>query len=344
MDAVTHALLGAKLGWVAAPCKPRLQLRERLGLGAAAAVFPDVDFVGFLFDPLAFLARWHQGPTHSLVLLPVWALAMAGAFAALKRRGDVLPEALLVCALGLASHVAADFITVYGTALFFPLSDERFALGTTFVIDPLFTAIVAASLAWGVHSGGRSPAALGLTLICLYVGLQALLRETALSHAQDWARAANVPAARVDALPQPFSPFNWKLIVASGTTRLQAHANLLGHPPLLPLATARSYRPLDALEWERRELYGAAPDTRPLVATLWQDPRLADFRRFAAHPALSRIDAQGGAICVWFTDLRYDLPALPDTFRYGLCRDGPEAPWGLFRLRYFSQDARVRVR
>jgi len=42
--------------------------------------------------------------------------------------------------------------------------------------------------------------------------------------------------------------------------------------------------------------------------------------------------------CVWFTDLRYDLPALPDTFRYGHCQTPPGAPWRLFRLRYFTVD------
>jgi inner membrane protein len=46
---------------------------------------------------------------------------------------------------------------------------------------------------------------------------------------------------------------------------------------------------------------------------------------------------------VWFTDLRYDLPALPDTFRYGFCRDAAGEAWTLYRLRYFSDDARQPV-
>jgi inner membrane protein len=80
-------------------------------LGAIAAAFPDIDFAGFLVDPLAFLAHWHQGPTHSLVLLPLWAAALGSAFAALAKRRPALAEAALVSAMGLATHIATDVIT-----------------------------------------------------------------------------------------------------------------------------------------------------------------------------------------------------------------------------------------
>jgi inner membrane protein len=76
---------------------------------------------------------------------------------------------------------------------------------------------------------------------------------------------------------------------------------------------------------------------------LWNDPRFAPFRRFAVYPAVSRIESLGGSTCVWYTDLRYDLPALPDTFRYGFCRDGADASWELYRLRYFSERSRQRL-
>lgn len=61
------------------------------------------------------------------------------------------------------------------------------------------------------------------------------------------------------------------------------------------------------------------------------------------HPALSRIDAGRTSTCVWFTDLRYDLPAWPDTFRYGYCRELQAGDWRLYRLRYFSDDARQAI-
>ncbi len=181
-----------------------------------------------------------------------------------------------------------------------------------------------------------------------YVTLQAGLRQQAL----DLARTAVPAAARWAAFPQPFSPFNWKLIASSEAQHLQAHVNLAGHRTLVPawqalrplhdIATA--FRPPVALEWQVRHRFGPHPELQPVAQTLWADERFAAFRRFATHPSLSAIEQEGGGVtCVWFTDLRYDLPALPDTFRYGFCREGTEAQWQLFRLRYFSRDARQHI-
>ena len=103
-------------------------------------------------------------------------------------------------------------------------------------------------------------------------------------------------------------------------------------------AIARAYEPLDRLVWERRTLFGDEPQVRTLSESLWRRSDFAGFRHFAVHPALSRIDERDAYRCVWFTDLRYDLPASPDTFRYGHCQTPPGAPWRLFRLRYFTVD------
>jgi inner membrane protein len=163
-----------------------------------------------------------------------------------------------------------------------------------------------------------------------------------------------VPAAtQWAAFPQPFSPLNWKLIASSGTQHLQAHVNLAGHRPLVPAwpalrplhDIAAAFRPPAALEWQIRDRFGTHIELRTVAEELWADERFAAFRRFATHPSLSATEPEGGGgvSCVWFTDLRYDLPTLPDTFRYGFSREGPGAPWQLYRLRYFSRDARQRI-
>jgi inner membrane protein len=65
------------------------------------------------------------------------------------------------------------------------------------------------------------------------------------------------------------------------------------------------------------------------------------------HVGRSDGDASVGApgpLCIWFTDLRYDLPGWPDTFRVGVCREAADAPWQAHRLRYLRADARQRLR
>jgi inner membrane protein len=350
VDVVTHALLGAAVAYAVAPAGGRLNTRERLMLGAAAAAFPDIDFIGFLINPLVFLADWHQGPTHSVVLLPLWAVLIAAIFVGLTKRRAAFPEVVLVAGLGLASHIVSDVITAYGTAVPYPLSPLKLSLGTTFVIDPLFTTIVLASLAASLWMGRRSLGALGLLALCGYVVVQASLQQRALDIGREAAQAQGLSIQELSALAQPFSPFNWKLIGSNGVLHYEAYLNVVGHtswvpalPGLLPFhEIAQAYRSPSQLTWQMRSRYGNQPELWPLIEQRWDDPRFAPFRRFALYPSLSGVESSGAQTCVWFTDLRYDLPALPDTFRYGFCRASADQPWELYRLRYFSR-SRQRI-
>ena len=103
----------------------------------------------------------------------------------------------------------------------------------------------------------------------------------------------------------------------------------MGHPALVP-PTARSgglarhrprvHEPSDRLVWERRTLFGDEPQVRASErATLWRRPDFAGLPALRGPSrALPHRRGRDAYRCVWFTDLRYDLPALPDTFRYGL--------------------------
>lgn len=344
MDALAHALLGATLAQAASVRCTSLPQGQRLAVCVGAAVFPDVDFIGFLVDPLRFLAEWHQGPTHSLILLPLWAALIGGVFAlAVKRKAAFLPAGVFA-AVGLASHILLDLLTAYGTAIFHPLSRERFWIGSLFVVDPVFLLIALGALVASLRLRKRWPALAGIALLALYAGGQTLQQLRAADIAQRWAQANGIVPARVAALAQPLSPFNWKLLVVEGARYHQAHLKLVGGGAALPIPgplgeLARAYRPAQRLVWSLHHRYGADAASQAQVLARWHDPRFAPYRRFASFPALSRID-RGRETCIWFTDLRYDLPGLPDTFRYGFCRGGETRPWRLYRLRYFSAEAR----
>jgi inner membrane protein len=63
---------------------------------------------------------------------------------------------------------------------------------------------------------------------------------------------------------------------------------------------------------------------------------LRPFRDFARYPYLYRVEQREDERCVWFSDLRYDWPALPASFRYGLCHRA-DGDWRLYRMRYLSE-------
>lgn len=344
MDTLTHALSGAL---IARATEPRgdspLAARgwRRAMAGFVAAAFPDVDYFLSYVSPVTYLLG-HRGLTHSVLLLPLWALVLAWLFARID--GGRLPwrAYFAVCALALGMHIAGDLITSFGTMIFAPLSDTRWALGTTFIIDPWFTGLIAlALLASATIPRSRAPAVAGLVLLAAYVGMQALLKQQAVQWGEAHARAQGLGKARVSALPRPVSPFNWMVIVDEGSRYHHASVNLRRKQPLPPPGPGAgliarldaAYRPLTGAVWEVTPRFGEGPTEQQLAQEAWRQPGLAFFRWFAAYPALLRVEQGNPSTCVWFYDLRFYIPGregLP--FRFGLCQDGPHRSWQPFQL------------
>jgi len=343
MDTVTHALSGALLACITAPVHARpgdLPLRTRIAAGCAAAAFPDIDFALRLVDTFTYL-NWHQGPTHSLVLLPGWAWLLARAFARLDGRRHRWQAFFAPVVFGLGIHVAGDLLTAYGLMLWAPLSTRRFAVPLAFVIDPWLIAILALGLALALwRTPPRRAAVFALAALAGYVGLLAGLHAQALRAGSAHALARGLEAATVHALPQPLSPLHWKIIVRSGgdhhvaLVRLAAdHAPPAAQPRGSVLRRIRAaYRPAAAAHWEDIAQFGRGPDA-VLAREAWNAAAFEPFRRFATFPAVDGVERVGTAACVWFVDLRFTLPAVPPSFRFGACRDSDTQPWQLRRSR-----------
>jgi inner membrane protein len=342
VDTLTHALSGALLARAAAPlarASSALTPRQRLAAGLAGGLFPDIDFAARAGGTLWYLAEIHQGPTHSLVLLPLWALALAWLFQ--KASGQRWQAWYAPVALGIGIHIAGDLVTAYGTMLLWPLSDWRPALAWTFVIDPWFTLIVVAGLAaarrWPRR--GAALAALALAALAGYVGFQGMLQQRAGQLAEAHARAQRLDGATGHALAQPFSPFHWQLIVRHGEewhvghARLAAGRSLVELAPVVPLFARMASRYRAAPEWTVETRFGSTKAEIALAREAWRQEALREFRRFAAFPAMRGVAADGARECAWFLDLRFALPELPPSFVFGACRAGASSPWELERRR-----------
>lgn len=138
MDPLSQAVLGASAPQSIAK-KETIVAATLLGLLAGMA--PDLDtFIRSPTDPLLFL-EYHRQFTHSLIFIPLGALICAAVLHPLigKKRGLAFRQSLLFCLLGYATHALLDSCTTYGTQLFWPFSNQRFAWNTISIIDPLFT-------------------------------------------------------------------------------------------------------------------------------------------------------------------------------------------------------------
>jgi inner membrane protein len=338
MDTLTHALSGALIARASAGSA--LPLARRLALGAAAAAFPDADIVMSLGSPIAYLLN-HRGLTHSLVALPVWALLLAWLAARLWRDPRGWRPYFGVAAMGVGIHIAGDLITSYGTMIFAPLSDARYALGTTFIIDLYFSGIIVAGLAAsGLWRTARTPAIAACAMLIAYVGFQAVLRQQAIEAGREYARAQGLAGARVAALERPLSPFNWRIVVAQGDEQRYADVNLLAQSAPAPPAqdaglyarVASAFAPVAMARWIAAPPFGASPEDIRIAREAWLAPGFSFYRWFADYPALYRIDRGNPSTCVWFEDLRFNLPGRGNVpFRYGVCRED-DGPWRPYQL------------
>ena len=207
MDLATHAIAGLLVARTRGAWTGRA---EPAAVLVAASLLPDLDMVAVILDPTRAALLRHT-LTHSLVAMPVLAAGLA-LLARVAGGRDGFGATFLLAATGIAVHLALDLLNAYGVLLFYPLSDARIELGLLFVVDPVFTGILAAGLALSfVPSTHRRMlvARMAILLAVAHVGAAALLRDRA---ADMLAALATGPI--VDLVPEPLAPWRWRGITA----------------------------------------------------------------------------------------------------------------------------------
>lgn len=222
MDTVTHLVAGAltPLAFRDAP-----KTRAAVIFGIVCGEFPDIDIIAGK-SPEAILAI-HRGITHSLFMLPLFALLLSLLFHRLLRKGDAgntwtFAKTWLVAFTALCIHVFLDSMTTFGTQIFMPFSHYRAALPAMYIIDLLLTLPLLAAWLYIIWRGGarapaeiRAPVARGALLWLFAYPLLALAVNYTAAHSLEkrYAAAGNERGiTSVELLPEPFAPFNWKVV------------------------------------------------------------------------------------------------------------------------------------
>lgn len=171
MDTITHGIAGALIakgifGGRDLFSGPKELQKRRVITWAVTigAVFPDADVFRDVFSGNTLLMiTWHRSITHSLVLLPLWAVGLAALTLVIARwRKWQTPGVLALTGLygvGILSHIFLDLLTTYGTMIWSPLRWSRPAWDVLFIVDFAFTAIVLVPqlLAWVNGDKERAP-------------------------------------------------------------------------------------------------------------------------------------------------------------------------------------------
>src|SRR5580704_14276741 len=122
MDTITHGIAGALIGkavfrgedmFAAQPMNRGRIITWSLMIGA---IFPDSDvFRDFFSNDKLLIVTWHRSLTHSLVLLPLWVLLLAGithAFARWRKwEAPSFAGLSAIYAAGILSHILLDLVT-----------------------------------------------------------------------------------------------------------------------------------------------------------------------------------------------------------------------------------------
>jgi len=317
MDPLTHALSGAVLAR-AVPKEPLT--RGRFWLLVLLTMAPDADFVLKFISDAVYL-QYHRGITHSILMLPLWIWFL---------RALVLRDSLSPWLIGaaLALHIGLDLITSFGTMILAPFSDWRAAIDLVFIIDPLFTACLLLPLMLMplLRRQRRILAMMSLALTLGYLLMTAYLHHQAMA----LARTSFADAAAWHALPMPFSPANWQIIVSYPDHYRRASVNLWpafpGTMDLFPDAITAPYRrhirPTDQLRWQRLPRMQAIKLADGL-------PGVDFYRWFARFPVLLEADASHDE----FGDLRFGagIPGLDSPFRLHVERGPNPRAWLIWR-------------
>lgn len=141
MDTITHTLFGLSL--YGAADKQEMTKQERRALLFTTVVgsqIPDADVISRLWDTEGMYQMWHRGITHSIFLVPLFALLIYLVVRLLFRVNDFryFKWALLAVFI----HNTADVFNAWGTGYLEPLSSVRVTFGVIPIVDVVYWLIL----------------------------------------------------------------------------------------------------------------------------------------------------------------------------------------------------------
>lgn len=217
MDSVTQVLLGASVG--VAVMGRRTALWKSALWGGVAGLLPDLDVLIDHGDPVLNMIR-HRAETHALLLLTLFAFPMAWLVSRVHRQPQLYARWWWAILLALVTHPLLDLMTIYGTQVFQPFTDEAYGLGSIFIVDPVYSLPLLAGViaALRVKRTGRALRinAWALAFSTTYLAWSALAQAWVTQHARESLQALGLPSQQLLVTPAPFNTVLWRVVAMDG--------------------------------------------------------------------------------------------------------------------------------
>ena len=227
MDSLTQIALGSAVA--VATMGRRTAVWKAALWGAIAGTLPDLD--AFIDHGDAVLNMvLHRGESHALFYLTLFSPLLAWLVTRLHGEAALFRRWWLALWLVLITHPLLDTMTVYGTQLALPFTNHPFAVGSVFIIDPLYTVPlligVVAALTANPRAGLRANA-VALALSSAYLVWSVLAQQHVAGVARDSLRTQGRPDAPLLVTPAPFNTVLWRLVAMGPDGYAEGHYSLL---------------------------------------------------------------------------------------------------------------------
>jgi inner membrane protein len=236
MDSVSQIALGAAVS--VAVMGRRAPVWQAAAWGAVAGTLPDLDVFIDQGNPIANMVL-HRAESHALFWLTLLALPFSAVVAKINGQWGqwaLWRRWLLAMWLALITHPLLDFMTVYGTQLALPFTNFPFAVGSVFIIDPLYTLPLLLGTGWALATARAAKQAqrwpyranaIGLALSCIYLAWGVVAQQQAKGVATQALADQGINAQQVLVIPAPFNTLLWRVVAVSGEHYYEGFYSLL---------------------------------------------------------------------------------------------------------------------
>ncbi|MDI9224158.1 metal-dependent hydrolase [Pantoea sp. EA-12] len=227
MDSLSQLTLGAAV--TVAVMGKRVPLWQSALVGAIAGTLPDLDVFIDHGDAIRNMTL-HRTESHALLLLTLVAPLLGWLVARATRSREYWRNWCLAIWLALITHPLLDLTTVYGTQLGLPFTDFPYAIGSMYIIDPLYTLPLLIALV--IALGRRDRVGLrwnqaGLLVSTLYLGWSMVVQCVATRHIEQDLLQQSVTPQQVLVTPTAFNTLVWRTVIMTPDQYGEAYWSLM---------------------------------------------------------------------------------------------------------------------
>jgi inner membrane protein len=227
MDSLSQLTLGAAV--TVAVMGKRVPLWQAALVGAVAGTLPDLDVFIDHGDAIRNMTL-HRTESHALMLLTLIAPLLGWLVASATRSRPHWLGWTLAMWLALVTHPLLDLTTVYGTQLGLPLTDFPYAIGSMYIIDPLYTLplLIALLVAlWRRDVVGLRWNQAGLWVSTLYLGWSMVAQGIATQHIEQDLSQQAIQPEQVLVTPTAFNTLVWRTVIMTPDRYGEAYWSLV---------------------------------------------------------------------------------------------------------------------